>query len=391
MFQSEEFTTYDAFEVKSIEEAKIDELKELHYFLKEQFKEHPKLSKIFKFFDFACSSEDMNNLAHGSMLEASMRKVILPMMSKLIQCICTWGEDYDNIPMLHRHPGQAASVTTLGKEFAVFATRLLKQMRIISKIKMEGKFSGASGNYNAHIAAYPNVNWPLVAKEFVELRGMRFNPYVSQEGKLSFEYLSAFATIGVNLCIANQTLSHLSKNLPISRWQPDFTDSTMTRDVILGFGHSLWAYESVTYGIDGVNKHRLNEELNKSWEVLVEAIEIVMCQYGIPYPAEQLKELMMGKAITRKSIKDFIQGLELPEDKKTYLLELTPHTYIGEAGNLAFCIINWSDKWDYHVFRSDSDKWDHHAFDSDSNFESYSDSDSDSDPHSLPPLYSQKK
>ncbi|XP_011036011.1 PREDICTED: adenylosuccinate lyase-like [Populus euphratica] len=379
------FSMDDALEVKNIEKVTNHDVKAVEYFLKKKCQSHPEIAKVLEFFHFACTSEDINNLAHALMLKEAMNGVVFPVMDKLIKAICKLAEDNASTPMLSRTHGQPASPTTLGKEMAVFAARLSEQRHEISQVKIKGKFAGAVGNYNAHFSAYPSVNWPLIAKEFVESLGLCFNPYVTQIephdymarlfhafivfntilidfdrdiwGYISLAYFKQTTKAGEigsstmphkvnpidfensegNLGKANGNLSHLGEKLPISRWQRDLTDSTVLRNMGEGLGHSLLAYKSVLQGISKlqVNETRLSEDLNQSWEVLAEPIQTVMRRYSVPEPYEKLKELTRGRAVTKDSIKEFIEGLEIPKEAKDYLLELTPHTYVGAAIELS--------------------------------------------------------
>ncbi|KAE8735146.1 Adenylosuccinate lyase [Hibiscus syriacus] len=285
----------------------------------------------------------------------------------------------------HPEIAKPASPTTLGKEMAIFAVRLSREMQEISRVKMMGKFSGAVGNYNAHLVAYPNINWPQVAEEFVTSLGLTFNPYVTQIethdymanlyyaiirfnnilidfdrdiwGYISLGYFKQITKTGEigsstmphkvnpidfensegNLGKANEDLTYLSMKLPISRWQRDLTDSTVLRNMGGGIGHSLLAYKSALQGIGKlqVNEARLSEDLNQAWEVLAEPIQTVMRRYGVPEPYEKLKELTRGRAVTKERIREFIEGLELPKEAKTDLMKLTPHSYVGAAVELA--------------------------------------------------------
>lgn len=294
-------------------------------------------------------------------------------------------KEYAHIPMLSRTHGQPASPTTLGKEMAIFAVRLSRERQRVSQIELLGKFAGAVGNYNAHVVAYPEINWPKIAEEFVQSLGLTFNPYVTQIephdymaslfhtviqfnniltdfdrdiwGYISLGYFKQTTKAGEigsstmphkvnpidfensegNLGKANAGLSFLSMKLPISRWQRDLTDSTVLRNMGEGLGHSLLAYRSTMQGISKlqVNEARLNEDLNQTWEVLAEPVQTVMRRYGVPEPYEKLKELTRGRAVTEESMRDFIQGLDLPNEAKANLLKLTPHSYIGAATELA--------------------------------------------------------
>ncbi|KAK9097027.1 hypothetical protein Sjap_022524 [Stephania japonica] len=389
----EEFSMDDALEVKKIERVTNHDVKAVEYFLKQKCQSHPEIAKVLEFFHFACTSEDINNLAHGLMLKEALNTVLLPVMDNLIKAICKMAKDNAHIPMLSRTHGQPATPTTLGKEMAIFVARLSRERRQISQVTLFGKFAGAVGNYNAHLVAYPDVHWPNVAEEFVESLGLSFNPYVTQIephdymatlfhsiiqfnnilmdfdrdiwGYISLGYFKQITKAGEvgsstmphkvnpidfensegNLGKANGGLSHLSMKLPISRWQRDLTDSTVLRNMGEGLGHSLLAYRSALQGIAKleVNEARLNEDLDDSWEVLAEPIQTVMRRYGIPEPYEKLKHLTRGRAMTRESIREFIQGLELPEKAKADLLKLTPHSYIGAAADLAKVVDNLVD------------------------------------------------
>ncbi|XP_057775713.1 uncharacterized protein LOC130994661 [Salvia miltiorrhiza] len=381
----DQFNLDDALEVKKIEKVTNHDVKAVEYFLKQKCQSHPEINKVLEFFHFACTSEDINNLAHALMLKDALNKIILPFMDKLIRALCDIATATASISMLSRTHGQPASPTTLGKEMAVFAYRLSREREILSQIEILGKFAGAVGNYNAHLVAYPEVNWPQVAEEFVTSLGISFNPYVTQIeshdymarvfnsimlfnnilvdfdrdiwGYISLGYFKQITKAGEigsstmphkvnpidfensegNCGIANGGLSHLSTKLPISRMQRDLTDSTVLRNMGVGLGHSLLAYKSALQGIAKlqVNEASLNADLNQTWEVLAEPIQTVMRRYGVPEPYEKLKELTRGRAVTRESIREFIQGLNIPTEAKKSLLDLTPHTYIGEAQELA--------------------------------------------------------
>ncbi|OMO91876.1 Fumarate lyase [Corchorus capsularis] len=379
------FSIDDALEVKKIERVTNHDVKAVEYFLKQKCQSHPEIAKVLEFFHFACTSEDINNLAHALMLKEAMTKVMFPVIDKLIEAISNMAKANASISMLSRTHGQPASPTTLGKEMAIFAVRLSRERQEISQVEMMGKFAGAVGNYNAHLVAYPNVNWPQIAEEFVSSLGLKFNPYVTQIethdymaklyyaiirfnnilidfdrdiwGYISLGYFKQITKAGEigsstmphkvnpidfensegNLGKANEDLSFLSMKLPISRWQRDLTDSTVLRNMGGGLGHSLLAYKSALQGIGKlqVNEARLSEDLNQAWEVLAEPIQTVMRRYGVPEPYEKLKELTRGRAVTKESIKEFIEGLELPKEAKTGLLKLTPHSYVGAAIELA--------------------------------------------------------
>ncbi|KNA20703.1 hypothetical protein SOVF_049920 [Spinacia oleracea] len=381
----DDFGMADALEVKNIEKVTNHDVKAIEYFLKQKCQSHPEISKVLEFFHFSCTSEDINNLAHGLMLKEALNKVLFPVMDEVIGAMCNMAKEYAHIPMLSRTHGQPASPTTLGKEMAIFAVRLSRERQRLSQIELLGKFGGAVGNYNAHVVAYPEINWPTIAEEFVQSLGLTFNPYVTQIephdymaslfhaiiqfnniltdfdrdvwGYISLGYFKQLTKAGEigsstmphkvnpidfensegNLGKANSGLSFLSMKLPISRWQRDLTDSTVLRTMGEGLGHSLLAYRSTLQGIGKlqVNQTRLDEDLNHSWEVLAEPIQTVMRRYGVPEPYEKLKEFTRGKAVTQESMQEFVQGLELPQEAKAILLKLTPHTYIGAATELA--------------------------------------------------------
>lgn len=379
------FSMDDALEVKNIEKVTNHDVKAVEYFLKQKCQSNPEISKVLEFFHFSCTSEDINNLAHGLMLKEATQAVILPSIDKLIKALCKLAKDNAHIPMLSRTHGQTASPTTLGKEMAIFAFRLSKQRKRITEVEIMGKFSGAVGNYNAHLVAYPEINWPQVAEDFVKSLGLEFNPYVTQIephdymaelfnaivrfnniltdfdrdiwGYISQGYFKQITKAGEigsstmphkvnpidfensegNLGKANGDLDFFSNKLLISRWQRDLTDSTVLRNIGVGLGHSLLAYKSAMQGIGKlqVNEARLNEDLDQSWEVLAEPIQTVMRRYGVPEPYEKLKALTRGRAVNRESIQEFIQGLEIPAEAKNQLLKLTPHSYVGAAIELA--------------------------------------------------------
>ncbi|KAK2983249.1 hypothetical protein RJ640_023369 [Escallonia rubra] len=379
------FREADALEVKKIEKVTNHDVKAVEYFLKQRCQSHPEIAKVLEFFHFACTSEDINNLAHALMLKEAMATVIYPVMDGLIKAIQNMAESQAHIPMLSRTHGQPASPTTLGKEMAVFSDRLSRERVVASQIEMLGKFAGAVGNYNAHLVAYPDVNWPQIAEEFVTSLGLCFNPYVTQIephdymarlfhsvirfnnilidfdrdvwGYISLGYFKQITKAGEigsstmphkvnpidfensegNLGLANGGLSHLSTKLPISRWQRDLTDSTVIRNIGVGLGHSLLAYKSAIQGITKlqVNEASLTKDLDQSWEVLAEPIQTVMRRYGVPEPYEKLKELTRGRGVTKDSITKFIESLEIPIEAKTNLLKLTPHSYLGAAVHLA--------------------------------------------------------
>ncbi|KAJ3694045.1 hypothetical protein LUZ60_009525 [Juncus effusus] len=380
-----DFDLNDALEVKKIERVTNHDVKAVEYFLKQKCKNSPEISKVLEFFHFACTSEDINNLAYALMLKESMNNVIFPFMTNLIKSLCNMAKDNAHVPMLSRTHGQPASPTTLGKEMANSAFRLHYQTKCLSEVRIFGKVAGAVGNYNAHKSAYPELSWPVIAQEFVQSLGLQFNPFVTQiephdymaklfhnivefnniladfdkdvwsyislgyfkqitkEGEIGSSTMPHkvnpidFENSEGNSFLANAILSALSMKLPISRMQRDLTDSTVLRNLGVGLGHSLLAYKSALRGINKlqVNEPRLAEDLEQTWEVLAEPIQTVMRRYNIPEPYEKLKELTRGRAVNKESIQSFVQNLDLPQEPKSYLSNLTPHSYVGEAENLA--------------------------------------------------------
>ncbi|KAH7282049.1 hypothetical protein KP509_35G009800 [Ceratopteris richardii] len=379
------FSLADGLSVKGIERITNHDVKAVEYVLKDKCRSHPELEKVMEFVHFACTSEDINNLAHGLMLQHAMHTEILPAMEKVIESLRSLSHEYADIAMLSRTHGQPASPTTLGKEMAIFCYRLEQQFMKVSSIKYMGKIAGAVGNYNAHVIAYPDVKWETIAEEFVSSLGLAFNPYVTQIEShdymaelfdaisrfnnilLSFDrdiwsYISVgyfkqrvkagevgsstmphkvnpidFENSEGNLGLANAIASHLSSKLPISRWQRDLTDSTVLRNLGLVLAYSLIAYKSTLRGIGKleVDQARMKHDLLECWEVLAEPVQTVMRKYGIPEPYEKLKALTRGNAITKEGLQRFIDNLDLPMDVKTSLLKLTPETYIGMAVDLA--------------------------------------------------------
>lgn len=375
------FSEADAQAVKDIEATTNHDVKAVEYFLKNKLSENAELAKVLEFVHFACTSEDINNLSHSLMLQEGRDLVILPAMEKIVAAIKTLAIDNAELPMLSRTHGQTASPTTLGKEMANVAYRLERQVKQLKNVELLGKINGAVGNYNAHYATYPDVNWEQNAQEFIESLGLAFNPYTTQIEPHDciaelYDAIARFNTILIdfdrdiwayisngyfkqktiagevgsstmphkvnpidfensegNLGIANAVMNHLGQKLPISRWQRDLTDSTVLRNMGVGLAHSLIAYEATLKGISKleVNVARVSEDLNNAWEVMAEAIQTVMRRYSIEEPYEKLKAFTRGKAITKDMMIEFIGTLELPEAEKARLLEMTPATYIGSA------------------------------------------------------------
>lgn len=375
------FSLADAQRVKDIERTTNHDVKAVEYLLKEKVAGHAELAAVSEFIHFACTSEDINNLSHGLMLGAARDKVLLPLCDQLLNEIKSLAQKYKAIPMMARTHGQPASPTTLGKEMANVYMRLKRQREQIAKVELLGKINGAVGNYNAHLSAYPNLNWHQFAEEFVTSLGLSWNPYTTQIEPHDyiaelFDAIARFNTILLdfdrdvwgyialghfkqrtiageigsstmphkvnpidfensegNLGLANAIFQHLSSKLPVSRWQRDLTDSTVLRNLGVGFAYTVIAYHASLKGISKleVNEANLLSELDQNWELLAEPIQTVMRKYGIDQPYEKLKELTRGKRITPQDLAVFIDKLELPEQVKTELKALRPDNYIGAA------------------------------------------------------------
>ena len=377
----EHFSIEDAQRVKNIEKTTNHDVKAVEYFLKEKIEGNNELEAISEFIHFACTSEDINNLAYGLMLREARTQSVLPMMDDVINAVSDLAKRYAELPMLSRTHGQPASPSTLGKEMANVAFRLKRQREQVIMVPMLGKINGAVGNYNAHLSSYPDLDWQTMASKFVTDLGLDWNPYTTQIEPHDyvaefFDAVARFNTIIIDFCrdvwgyisvgyfkqktvagevgsstmphkvnpidfenaegnlgIANAIFGHLAAKLPISRWQRDLTDSTVLRNLGVGLAHGSIAYQSCLKGISKLeaNPMRLEEDLNACWEVLAEPIQTVMRRYGIEKPYEKLKELTRGKGIDQESLKVFIQNLEIPDAEKERLLTLTPSTYIGNA------------------------------------------------------------
>ncbi len=379
------FLEADAARVKEIERTTNHDVKAVEYFIKEKIAGNEELTAVSEFTHFACTSEDINNLAYGLMLKQARERIVLPTISALSEKISDMARDMADAAMLSRTHGQTASPTTMGKEWANIAARLQRQIRQIENVEFLGKINGAVGNYNAHIVSYPELDWPDIAKSFVESLGLTWNPFTTQIephdyiaefndavcrfntilidfardiwGYISLGYFKQTTVAGEvgsstmphkvnpidfensegNLGLANAIMQHLASKLPVSRWQRDLTDSTVLRNLGVGLGYSQLAYTSLNKGIGKLelNRGRLLEDLDASWEVLGEAVQTVMRRYGLPNPYEQMKELTRGKGITPERLRDFIRKLEIPEEAKQKLLELTPASYTGNAAEQA--------------------------------------------------------
>ena len=374
------FSLSDAQRVKDIESTTNHDVKAVEYFLKEKTSDNQEITKVSEFIHFACTSEDINNLSYSLMLkDASL--VINEHQDKVVNAIAELATEFAEIPMMSRTHGQPASPTTLGKEMANVVARLQRQQAQFGRVQLMGKINGAVGNYNAHYSAYPEVDWPAFAQQFIEELGLTWNPYTTQIEPHDFiaEYFDVISRFNVilldfdrdlwgyialghfkqktiageigsstmphkvnpidfensegNIGIANALFTHLGQKLPVSRWQRDLSDSTALRTLGLGVAHSLIAYQSTLKGIAKleVNEKSLSSELDQNWEVLAEPIQTVMRRYGIEKPYEKLKELTRGKRVDQEGMKVFVDSLELPDDVKTSLKALTPSNYIGNA------------------------------------------------------------
>tara|TARA_R100000005_G_scaffold68663_1_gene36571 strand:- start:12333 stop:13709 length:1377 start_codon:yes stop_codon:yes gene_type:complete len=385
---ADDFSEADAQRIKAIEATTNHDVKAVEYFIKERFAGNPELEAIAEFVHFACTSEDINNLSHALMLRDGMNNVLLPVMQRLLSALSELAITHAEAPMLSRTHGQTASPTTMGKEIANVVVRLRRQVAQLEAATYLGKINGAVGNYNAHLSAYPEVDWQANAKAFVVGLGLDWNPYTTQIephdymaelfdavarfntvlidldrdlwGYISLGYFRQRTVAGEvgsstmphkvnpidfensegNLGIANAIFQHLASKLPISRWQRDLTDSTVLRNMGVGFGYSLIAYEASLKGIGKLqlNEARLAEDLEQSWEVLAEPIQTVMRRYGIEKPYEKLKELTRGQAMTQETLQAFIAGLDIPPEAKAALLALTPARYTGNAAAQARAI-----------------------------------------------------
>lgn len=382
---ADEFSIEDAERVKAIERTTNHDVKAVEYFLKEKVEENAELNAVSEFIHFACTSEDINNLSHALMLEEGRRLVALPQMERLIEGIRALALKFAGLPMLSRTHGQTASPTTLGKELANFVARLERAKERVAAVPIYGKKNGAVGNYNAHAVAYPEIDWEAHAEAFVHSLGIEFQRYTTQIephdyiaelfdaiarfntilidfdrdvwGYISLGYFKQRAVEGEvgsstmphkvnpidfensegNLGVANAIMKHLAEKLPISRFQRDLTDSTVLRNLGVGLGHSLIAYEATLKGLSKLeaDEKRLHDDLEASYEVLAEPIQTVMRRYGIEKPYEKLKELTRGKKVDAAVIESFVAGLEIPEEAKARLIELRPSSYIGLAAVLA--------------------------------------------------------
>jgi adenylosuccinate lyase len=384
-----EFSDQDAARIKEIEAVTNHDVKAVEYWLKEKVKDVPELVAASEFIHFACTSEDINNTSHGMMLKAARDGVMLPALQAIIARLTDIAHVNADLPMLSRTHGQTASPTTLGKEFANVVARLQRAVKRIEGVEILGKMNGAVGNYNAHLSAYPGFDWPAFSKNVIEQRlGLVFNPYTIQIEPHDymaelFDAISRTNTILLdlnrdiwtyvslgyfkqklkageigsstmphkvnpidfensegNLGLANSVLRHMADKLPVSRMQRDLTDSTVLRNIGVGFGYALLAYDSCLRGLNKleVNPLRLAQDLDANWEVLAEPVQTVMRRYGIENPYEQLKELTRGKGITREALQEFVKQLAVPQEAKDLMLAMTPANYTGLAAQLAKAI-----------------------------------------------------
>jgi adenylosuccinate lyase len=376
-----EFSIDQAERIKEIERTTNHDVKAVEYLIKETISNNSELSAVSEFVHFACTSEDINNLSHALMLKEGRESILIPALKTIKSELVTMSHRYAELPMLSRTHGQTASPTTVGKELANVAYRLQRQIESISSVALLGKINGAVGNYNAHLSAYPSVDWESFAEQFIDDLGLTYNPYTTQIephdymaelfdaiarantvlidfsrdiwGYISLGYFKQKTIAGEvgsstmphkvnpidfenaegNMGIANAVFGHLSTKLPISRWQRDLTDSTVLRNMGVGFGYSMIAYSSLLKGMGKLetNVDRLSEDLSQSWEVLAEPIQTVMRRYGVAEPYEKLKALTRGNVMDKSTIHAFIDTLDIPADAKSSLKALTPANYTGNA------------------------------------------------------------
>lgn len=379
------FNEEDAHRIKTIESTTNHDVKAVEYFIKEKIAGNDELEAVSEFIHFACTSEDINNLSHALMLRESRTQSILPKMDEIIDALSALAHQFADVPMLCRTHGQPASPSTMGKEVANVVYRLQRQREQLVKIEFLGKINGAVGNYNAHLSAYPDLDWEMIAQNFIESLGLSWNPYTIQIEPHDyiaefFHVISRFNSILLdydrdvwwyismgyfkqktiegevgsstmphkvnpidfensegNLGIANAIMGHLGEKLVISRGQRDLTDSTVLRNLGVGIAHSLIAYNSTLRGIGKleINEARLAEDLDNTWEVLAEPVQTVMRRYGVENPYEKLKALTRGQGITREALLTFVDGLDIPEEARESLRQLSPASYIGNAAEQA--------------------------------------------------------
>jgi adenylosuccinate lyase len=382
---AKDFSTADAARVKEIERTTNHDVKAVEYLIKERLSGDTELGPALEFVHFACTSEDINNLSYALMLNEARGAVLLPTLDGLIERLRSMAHAHAALPMLSRTHGQTASPTTVGKELANVVARLARQRDVLAALPMPGKINGAVGNYNAHVAAYPDIDWAAFSQRFVTSLGLDWQPYTTQIephdgiaelcdaskridticvdlcrdiwGYISLGYFKQAVKAGEvgsstmphkvnpidfenaegNFGIANALFEHFAAKLPISRWQRDLTDSTVLRALGTAFGHALVGFEALSRGLGklSVNPERLSADLDAAWEVLAEAVQTVMRRHGLPNPYEQLKALTRGQGISEQSMRDFIATLDLPAADRQRLLAMTPASYIGLAESLA--------------------------------------------------------
>ncbi len=382
-----DFSVADAARVKELEATTRHDVKAVEYFLKEKLSQKPELTPHLEFVHFACTTWDINNLAYALMLRDG-REVLAVALAQLVEALAVMSEQFATQPMLSRTHGQPASPTTMGKELANFVWRLRRELSKFREVELLGKINGAVGNYNAHTAAYPEVEWPQLAREFVESFGLGWNPYTTQiEPYDSFaEYCTALSRLNTiildldrdlwtyvslgyfrqrtvagevgsstmphkvnpidfensegNAGVANSLLHHLAGKLPVSRLQRDLSDSTVLRNFGIALGYSLLAFRSTRAGLEKLelNAEVIDADIDNCWEILAEAIQTVMRRHGVPEPYEKLKELTRGRKVDEGAIRAFVEKLDVPNESRQSLLQLTPRTYLGEAIDLAISI-----------------------------------------------------
>ncbi len=380
-----DFSEADAARIKEIEAVTNHDVKAVEYWLKEQLSEHPELAAAAEFIHFACTSEDINNVSHALMLARARDQVLQPMLEQILASLRGKAAQYADQPLLSRTHGQPASPTTMGKEMANVVARLQRIVHNMMAVEPLAKFNGATGNFNAHLAAYPEVDWPSFSKQVLSGLGLTQNPWTIQiephdwmaelfdsiarintvlidlnrdiwgyislgffkqrlkEGEVGSSTMPHkvnpidFENSEGNLGLANALLRHLADKLPVSRWQRDLTDSTVLRNLGPALGYCVVAYHSCLRGLDKLelNASAIDADIDACWEILAEPVQTVMRRYGLPEPYEQLKALTRGRGITQAALREFIEGLDLPDQARQRLLEMTPRSYIGLAATLA--------------------------------------------------------
>jgi len=381
----QDFSLEDARRIKAIEATTNHDVKAVEYFIKEKLGSRPGVADQLEFVHFACTSEDINNLAYALMLKQGSEQVLLPVMRELVDVFRVKAHAYAEQPLLSRTHGQPASTTTVGKEFANYVARLERQIQQFSNVSILGKINGAVGNFNAHFSACPEADWPEISRQLVESFGLEWNPYTTQIephdclaelfavlgrfntvlldfdrdiwGYISLNYFRQKPVAGEvgsstmphkinpidfensegNLGLANALLAHLSEKLPLSRWQRDLTDSTVLRNMGVGLAHSLIGWKAALKGLGKLelNERVIDADIDRCWEILAEPVQTVMRRYGVESPYEKLKDLTRGKGIDQSSLQAFVSGLDIPETAKAELLQLTPRKYLGNALNQA--------------------------------------------------------